>query len=179
LLLLALFLLRWGIFKRTAVRGLVAFALAAFWIYTIPQGVQIFKYFHYMRYLKAAGLEMQIMDDARYAGNSEPSHLNGGLYDIFAPTSKASRPAGSWNTACVKIDGMIVEHHLNGERVLRYELESEEFESAWAESRYRTIEGLTKKSATRIALQNHDGQLTWFRNLRIRELGAEDNPSPN
>jgi hypothetical protein len=57
---------------------------------------------------------------------------------------------------------------MNGVRVLQYALESAEMERAVAGSRYRSIQGITRKQPMRVALQNHDGQETWFRNLRVR-----------
>lgn len=166
-----LFFLRRGFLKHEMVRALILGAYLAWLAHSLHPFERLLAYAHYMENWKAAGLEMQIYDDdSQTASSTRPHHGNAALYDIFAPTSRESRRAGAWNESCVVIDGLRVEHWLNGAQVLTYDLESAEFERAVARSRYRTIRGITKKAATRIALQNHDGQLTWFRNLRVRVL---------
>jgi len=171
LLAAALFFVRRGFLKHEMVRALILGMYVAWLAHTIQPFERLLAYAHYMENWKSAGFEMQIYDDASAGASSiEPAHANGALYDIFAPTSVETRPTGSWNESCIVIDGKQVEHWVNGAKVLGYQLESSDLERETARSRYRVIQGLTKKSATRVALQNHDGQLTWFRNLRIRAL---------
>lgn len=166
-----LFFLRRGILKHEMVRALILGIFLAWLAHSLHPFERLLAYAHYMQNWKAAGLEMQLYDDDSARPSAiQPSHGNAALYDIFAPTSRESRPAGQWNESCVVIDGMRVEHWLNGAQVLAYDLESADFERAVERSRYRTIRGITQKVPTRIALQNHDGQLTWFRNIRLRVL---------
>lgn len=179
LLAALLFFLRRGSLRHPMARALVL----GIWVATMAHFFHPFErlmaYAHYMRNWKSAGLEMQLYDDDGHSGSTmRPSHGNAALYDIFAPTSRESRPAGEWNESCVVVEGRQVEHWLNGVQVLEFLLESSEFEQAVTRSRYRSIEGITKKASTRIALQNHDGQLTWFRRLRVRELDPDEAPSP-
>ncbi|MDZ7638724.1 MAG: DUF1080 domain-containing protein [Bryobacterales bacterium] len=160
---------RRGFLRHDMARGLVLGLLAVFLAHTLGPFERLLAYAHYMENWKAAGLEMQLFDDDHFAGATmEPSHGNGALYDIFPPTSREGKAAGEWNESCVVVDGREVEHWMNGVRVLRYQLQSAELERAVARSRYRSIQGLTRKAPMRVALQNHDGQQTWFRNLRVR-----------
>lgn len=171
LLAALLFFVRRGALSHPMARALVLGIYLAWLMHSLHPFERLLAYAHYMENWKAAGLEMQIYDDDGHANSTmQPSHVNGALYDIFAPTSRESRVAGEWNESCVVVDGNAVEQWLNGARVLAYELGSAEFERAVARSRYRNIRGLTQKAATRIALQNHDGQLTLFRRMRLRTL---------
>jgi hypothetical protein len=166
---LALLFIRRGFLKHDLVRGLILGLLAVYLAHNAQPFERLLAYAHYMQNWKAAGLEMQLFDDDHFVGRTmEPSHGNGALYDIFPPTSREGLPAGQWNESCVVVDERQVEHWMNGVRVLQYMLESAEMERAVAGSRYRSIRGITRKQPMRVALQNHDGQETWFRNLRVR-----------
>lgn len=166
-----LFFMRRGFLRHQMARALVLGVFLAWFAHSLHPMERLLAYAHYMQNWKAAGLEYQIYDDDGHVGPTiEPSHGNGALYDIFPPFSRESRPAGAWNESCIVVEGTRVEHWLNGVEVLRYQLESAEFERAVARSRYRSIAGLTRKAPMRIALQNHDGQRTWFRRARLKLL---------
>ena len=171
LLGLILLFLRRGFLKHDLVRGLILGLLAAGVAQSIGPYMRLLAYNHYMRTWKAAGLEMQISDDGHFDGSLvDPIHSNGALYDIFAPTSIEGHPAGEWNESCIVVDGPKVEHWMNGVRILHYELDSAELKQAVARSNYRSIAGITRKQPMRVAVQNHDGQETWFRKLRVRRF---------
>ncbi len=171
LLGLLLLFLRRGFLKLDLVRGLILGLLAAGVAHFTGPFLHLLAYDHYMRTWKAAGLEMQISDDGHFDGSLvDPIHSNGALYDIFAPTSIEGRPSGEWNESCIVVDGPSVEHWMNGVRILHYDLDSAELEQAVARSNYRSIAGITRKQPMRVAVQNHDGQETWFRKLRVRRF---------
>lgn len=171
LLFAVLFFLRRGFLRVSMIRALLLGLYLAWLAHSLHPFERLLAYAHYMQHWKAAGLEYQIYDDDGHAGPvMQPSHGNGALYDIFPPTSRESRPAGSWNESCIVLRGTRVEHWLNNVEVLAFQLQSAELQRAVARSRYRNITGLTTKFPTHIALQNHDGQLTWYRRLRVKLL---------
>ncbi len=171
LLALVLFFVQRGFLKQDMVRALILGLYVAYLAHSLGPFERLLAYAHYMENWKAAGFELQIYDDDHFGtATPEPSHSNGALYDIFPPTSREGHPAGAWNESCVVVDGRQVEHWVNGVRILSYALESTELEQAVGRSRYRSIQGITRKSPMRIALQNHDGQLSCFRKLRVREF---------
>jgi hypothetical protein len=121
----------------------------------------------------ALGFEYQLLDDERHPDNQEPSHRAAALYDLIAPgPEKALNPVGEWNEARVVFDGPRGEHWLNGEKVLEYDLRSARFDSLFAESKYAGIEGFRTRRAGHIVLQDHTTDF-WFRNIKIRELPAD------
>lgn len=78
------------------------------------------------------------------------------------PSMKANRPAGEWNTMHIRMVGQYVTITLNGHVVTDHVV----LENYWEPNRpiYRSEQ---------IELQNH-GNLLWFRNLYIREIGTSE-----
>jgi cytochrome c len=116
-----------------------------------------------------AAPEMQVLDDARHEDGAEPSHRAGALYDIYAPKCDALKPAGEYNDARLVVRNGKVEHWLNGYRVVEYELDSADFRTRVARSKFRAEEEFAKVRRGRLGLQDH-GDVIRFRSIRVREL---------
>ncbi len=120
------------------------------------------------------GPEYQILDDAVHPDALEGSdRLAGANYDVHAPDTSTANPAGEWNSARILARGPHVEHWLNGERVVSYELWSEDWKARIAESKWIDMPDYGMKESGHISLQDH-GDPIWFRNVRIRRLAGED-----
>jgi hypothetical protein len=111
-----------------------------------------------------SGPEFQILDDA---GN--PKQRTGANYALHGPTHDAARPSGEWNEARIIARGSSVEHWLNGERIVRYELGTPEWQQLVADSKFARWSDYGRESEGHIALQSH-GSPVWFRHIRIRRL---------
>lgn len=121
-------------------------------------------------YNAALGFEYQILDDDRHADGELASHRTGALYDLIpANESKRVNPVGEWNESRIVVMGNHGEHWLNGEKIVEYDLESADFDSTLAASKYASIEGFADRRAGHIVLQDH-GDDVWYRNIRIRRL---------
>jgi len=99
------------------------------------------------------GFELQIMGDA---GSPASPWCTGALYDLVAPDTNASRPAGEWNHYRVEMDWPRVKIWLNGVSIHDRDLSLDHL------LRYRRRFGF-------IGLQNHASPVE-FKNIFIKEL---------
>ena len=116
-----------------------------------------------------SGPEFQLLDNAGHADGKNPLTSVGANYAIQAPTRDASRPVGEWNTGRLLVDGTHVEHWLNGEKVVEYELGTPEWTALVAESKFNVYPTYGRQPTGHVVLQEH-GDAVAYRNLRIRVL---------
>ena len=117
----------------------------------------------------AIGHEYQIIDDARH----EDAQVAGGerqtasFYDVKAATSHPTRPIGEWNRSRVVVSGNHVEHWLNDEKVLEYDLGSPAILAAVEDSKFKGMTGFGTRVKGHVLLQDH-GEAVCFRDLKIK-----------
>ncbi|MEQ9442234.1 MAG: DUF1080 domain-containing protein [Cyclobacteriaceae bacterium] len=119
------------------------------------------------------GPEYQIIDDENYGTvhemQLEDNQLSGANYALDDPQNAQLKPVGEYNQAKIIVDDGHVEHWLNGQKVVEYELWSDDWKARVAETKFKDMPdyGLSKEG--HIALQDH-GDPVWFKNIRIRRL---------
>ena len=119
------------------------------------------------------GPEFQVRDDG--PGDSTLSGDNkmaGSSYDMYAaPPTKTLKPVMEWNTAKIVYNDGKVEHWLNGEKVVEFDENSEEYKERFEQSKWSTGEypHWNTYNEGSIALQDH-GAAVWYRKIRIRVL---------
>ena len=114
-----------------------------------------------------------IDDQANEDSRVGPKYLTASFYDVLPPVGdRPLKPAGEWNQSRVVVQGMHVEHWLNGKKVLEYELGSERVKKGLASSKFRNLPDFGTKIQGHIMLTHHDDEC-WFRNIKIRDLSAK------
>ncbi|HEX9367449.1 MAG TPA: DUF1080 domain-containing protein, partial [Vicinamibacterales bacterium] len=116
-----------------------------------------------------AAPEYQLIDDTGYPGTLKPTQKTAANYDLQPPGRDATRPAGSWNSTRILVNGTHVEHWLNGVLIVSYELWSDAWNRLVAVSKFKDHPRYARARKGRIGLQDH-GDAAAFRNIRIREL---------
>jgi cytochrome c len=113
--------------------------------------------------------EMQVLDNAEHVDGRNPLTSAGSNYALHAPTRDATVPVGFFNQARILVRGSDVEHWLNGEKVVSYELGSPEWEQLVANSKFKSMPHYGRAARGHIVLQDH-GDRVWYRNIKIRSL---------
>lgn len=112
--------------------------------------------------------EVQLLDNAAHP-TRDKRQLAGAVYDLYAPSKDATKPAGEWNELRIRVEKGRGTHWLNGEKIVEYEIGSEDWKKRVAESKFREFKkfGTFKKGP--ICLQDHSERVE-FRNIKVRRL---------
>jgi hypothetical protein len=113
--------------------------------------------------------EMQVLDDAGHADGGSRLTAAGANYGLHPAPEGVVRPAGEWNSVRLVVDGNHVEHWLNGQKVVEYELGSEDWKQRVANSKFVEWPAYGTAARGHIGLQDH-GDWVAFRHIRIRVL---------
>ncbi len=116
--------------------------------------------------------EMQVLDDDGHRDGAKPETRAGTNYALHALSKEVIRPAGEWNQVGLVVNGAHVEHWVNGEKVVEYELWSDDWKQRVAKSKFAAMPAYGQSKTGYIALQDH-GDPVWFRGIKIRRLNAE------
>ena len=116
--------------------------------------------------------EYQILDNQTYLdmGSMDmTTHLTGDNYDLHAAPEDYSNTVSEWNTARIIVNSNHVEHWLNGNKTVEYEIGSEEWEALVKESKFAEYPEYGRAKMGHIGIQDH-GYEVRFRNIKIKPL---------
>lgn len=116
--------------------------------------------------------EMQVLDNANHPDAERGEDGNrkaGSLYDLIPADPQTFTGHGEWQKVMIVAEGPHIEHWLNGEKVLEYELWTPEWYELVRNSKFLEHPEFGDARKGRIGLQDH-GNLASFRNIKIKEL---------
>ena len=114
--------------------------------------------------------EYQLLDDANAPDGKSRLTSAAAAYALYPPPEGIVKPAGEWNSTRIVVNGAHVEHWLNGQKVVQYELWSPDWEAKVKASKFKDWPNYGRAKSGYIAIQgDHDGALA-LRNIKIRTL---------
>ncbi|MES2570164.1 MAG: DUF1080 domain-containing protein, partial [Verrucomicrobiota bacterium] len=123
---------------------------------------------------KPTGHEFQLIDDVRNPDGLKggPLKRTGALYGILPPGENKELHDAKWNEGRLVVQGNHIEHWINGEKVLEYDLESPALQKAMSASQAKLPLGFGRKLKAPIMLLDQ-GEDVAFRNLKIRQISPK------
>ena len=117
-----------------------------------------------------SAVEYQLLDDANAPDGKNRLTSAAAAYALYAPPAGIVKPAGEWNSTRIIARGAHVEHWLNGQKVVQYELWSADWEAKVKASKFKDWPNYGRSKAGHLAIQgDHNGVLA-LRNIKIRTL---------
>ena len=113
--------------------------------------------------------EMQILDDAGHPDGRSPLTSAGSNYGLHGAPHGIVKSAGEWNSSRIVVVNNQVEHWLNGDKVVEYELGSADWLRRVANSKFAQWPAYGRASRGHIGIQDHGDRVS-FRNLKVREI---------
>jgi hypothetical protein len=114
--------------------------------------------------------EYQLLDDAGHPDGKSRLTSAGSDYALYPSPAGVVKPADQWNSTLIVANGNTVQHWLNGQKLLEYEIGSPDWLEKVKASKFAAYPNYGKAARGYIAIQgDHDGTLS-IRNVRIREL---------
>jgi hypothetical protein len=122
-------------------------------------------------YYRPGQYEYQVLDNANSPYGENPRQSAAALYFGMAPSLDATRPFGEWNEGRIVCKGTVIQHWLNGEKVIDFDYTDPRWEKEVGLLRIRGA-NLAARGAF-LRLQDH-GADVWFRNVRLRGIGPQE-----
>lgn len=113
--------------------------------------------------------EMQVLDNAKHKDGKIPEESAGSNYALHAPFADVTNEVGQYNKIRIIARENHIEHWMNGQKLLEYEIDSPAWKELVANSKFGKMPKYGTYSKGHIALQDH-GDKVWYRNIRIRPL---------
>jgi hypothetical protein len=116
-----------------------------------------------------SGPEYQLIDDINFPEKLEDWQKTAANYAMHTAPAAHPKPAGEWNHTRIVVNNGHVQHWLDGEKVVEYDLWTEDWKKRKAEGKWKDAPGYGMSRSGHIALQDH-GSEAWFKNIRIKKL---------
>ncbi len=118
-------------------------------------------------YYRPGQYEYQILHNQEHPDGKNPRTSAASLYFCMAPSHDATKPVGEWNSGRVVCKGSVIQHWLNGVKVIDFD---------YGEDRWSfNVEMLRQRGANlndrggHLFLQDH-GDPVWYRAIKLRSI---------
>ncbi len=122
-------------------------------------------------YYRPGQYEYQILDNAKHPDGKNPRTSAASLYFCMAPSHDATRPVGQWNEGRIVCKGTVIQHWLNGEKVIDFDYKDPRYQ--FNVELLRARGGNVEDRGAYLRLQDH-GDEVWYRNILLREIPEEE-----
>ena len=123
----------------------------------------------------ATGPEFQVLDDVGYPNPLKEEQKAGANYAMHIAKNKTLKPAGEFNTSKIIVKDGKVEHWLNEQKVVSYELWTDDWKKRVQSSKWKDYPGYGTARKGHISLQDH-GSIVKYRNIKIKDLTEKGKP---
>src|SRR5687768_12330425 len=114
-------------------------------------------------YYRPGQYEYQVLDNKVHGDGKNPRTSAASLYFCMAPSKDATKPVGEWNQGKIVCQGSIIQHWLNGERVLDFDYTNPKWSKEVELLRVRGAD--LKARGAYLFVQDH-GDPVWYRNIK-------------
>lgn len=117
------------------------------------------------------GIEIQVYDS--FGKDPVGKHNCGAVYDCLAPSKNSVKEAGQWNHMTLEAQGAMLTVILNDEQIINMNLDDRSephLNPDRSKNKFKTALRDFPRTG-RIGFQDH-GKKVWYRNIRIKPLGA-------
>ena len=122
-------------------------------------------------YYRPGQYEYQILDNQRHRDGRNPRTSAASLYFCIAPSKDATKPVGQWNCGRVVCKGTVVQHWLNGEKVIDMDYSDPKYADDVERLRIRGADLAAR--GRNLMFQDH-GDPVSYRGIKLRVLGEDD-----
>ena len=122
-------------------------------------------------YYRPGQYEYQILDNGKHPDGINPRTSAASLYFCVAPSKDNTRPVGEWNQARIVCKGTIIQHWLNGEKVIDFDYADPS--NAEHVLRLKARGGDLAARGAHLSLQDH-GDPVWYRSIKLRTISADE-----
>ena len=115
-------------------------------------------------------IEFQLADDSLTRDSRNPLTSAGAAYGLYPPPRGVAKFAGNWNKSRIVAKGNHVEHWMNGQKTLEFEIGSPDWMARFDSSKFKPYANWGRHKSGVIGIQGDHGGSLELKNLKIRVL---------